>query len=423
MPLEDCPTGIRGAAGSDQLRPSDQGVLHCAVFSLEPHDHACALLRVVQPFEWLTGRVDYIWCGTEGVPEADLAALARADLVLVQRFFPCRENRKALDAILRSGKPVLYETDDLLDDLPPGHYLAAHSLENRTILREFVRRCDTVVVSTEPLAQAYRAFNSRIRVVPNHLDPTHWFGAPPKEPHSGHDREPLVIGFFGTGSHRPDLALVEEPLAQLAEKHQGKLEFRFLGCITPALAALPNSTYGEHWCSYDRFPAAVGCEGIDIGIAPLVDSPLNRCKSDLKWLEYSALGIPGVYSAVAPYLASVQNGITGLVVDNTPAAWFAALDGLVTSASLRQQIAQTARAEVRKDRTLETGASMFLDALRDTAAQQPDACRVDRTWELVMAYEDALATQGARLSQAESALAWIENSLPYRLLKRLRNLF
>lgn len=394
--------------------------LHCAVFSAEPPDHACALLRVRQPLQRLAAHLSHEWLTGTTDAAAVEAALARADLVLVQRFFACRANRAVLDRIVRAGKPVLYETDDLLDALPPEHYLGAFSRDNRDLLIEFVRRCDAVSVSTAPLAEAYRAYNARVHVIANHLDPAHWFGDVAQRARA--EGAPCVIGFFGTGTHQADLALVEPALARLAARHGDRLAFRFLGCITPALAALPNSSLAEGWHSYDGFPARLAREHIDIGVAPLVDNALNRCKSDLKWLEYAACGIAGVFSRVAPYAGSVRDGLTGLVVENTAEAWFDALDRLVQDTALRQRLAAAAHAEVRSTRTLDSGAERFLHIYRSTAAAHPAPDRADRVWDMVLRYEDRLAAQHARLARLESELAWVDNSPPRRLLKRLRAL-
>jgi hypothetical protein len=38
-----------------------------------------------------------------------------------------------------------------------------------------------------------------------------------------------------------------------------------------------------------------------VGIAPLLDTPFNRCKSNLKLLEYGAVGLPTIASNVTPY--------------------------------------------------------------------------------------------------------------------------
>jgi hypothetical protein len=40
---------------------------------------------------------------------------------------------------------------------------------------------------------------------------------------------------------------------------------------------------------------------VDIGIAPLYDHEFNKSKSNLKAMEYTASGIPGVYTNTEPY--------------------------------------------------------------------------------------------------------------------------
>ncbi|MBI4743223.1 MAG: hypothetical protein HY776_00055, partial [Actinobacteria bacterium] len=47
---------------------------------------------------------------------------------------------------------------------------------------------------------------------------------------------------------------------------------------------------------------------IDIGLAPLADTVFNRCKSDLKLLEYGILGIPSVASYTGPYIEPIDKG-------------------------------------------------------------------------------------------------------------------
>jgi hypothetical protein len=46
----------------------------------------------------------------------------------------------------------------------------------------------------------------------------------------------------------------------------------------------------------------------DFGIAPLVENSFNRGKSALKFLEYAALGIPGIFSNVGEYGDVVEIG-------------------------------------------------------------------------------------------------------------------
>ena len=65
--------------------------------------------------------------------------------------------------------------DDLLTDLPPGNPYAA------TIYRDIAgriaaaaARCDRLVVTTEPLAEAYGSLAPEVMVIPNAIDESRW---------------------------------------------------------------------------------------------------------------------------------------------------------------------------------------------------------------------------------------------------------
>ena len=91
---------------------------------------------------------------------------------------------------------------------------------------------------------------------------------------------------------------------------------------------------------------------MDVAVVSLEDNLFNRCKSNIKWLEYSACGIAGVYSDLPPYNSCIRHGQTGLLVGNRVQDWFQAIDTLVTNTSLRRDMAQKARQEVLSDYTL-----------------------------------------------------------------------
>ena len=80
----------------------------------------------------------------------------------------------------------------------------------------------------------------------------------------------------------------------------------------------------------------------DINIAALADTPMNDCKSEIKWLEAAVLGVPSVVSSTATYRAVVDNGQTGLVAA-TLDDWTAAVRRLASSVEERRRIGEQAR--------------------------------------------------------------------------------
>jgi hypothetical protein len=87
--------------------------------------------------------------------------------------------------------------------------------------------------------------------------------------------------------------------------------------------------------------ASLRTRNVDVGIAP-PNTEFNRAKSGIKFLEYSAAGIPGVYSGVTPYLGLVHEGHTGLLA-NSLEAWEHDLERLIGEPLLRESIRRQAQ--------------------------------------------------------------------------------
>jgi hypothetical protein len=81
--------------------------------------------------------------------------------------------------------------------------------------------------------------------------------------------------------------------------------------------------------AYPQFVPWLVAQGpFDVGISPLVDSAFNRAKSDIKCLDYLAMGARPVVSDVLPYQVAELDGLVDRV-GNDPTEWYAALEALV----------------------------------------------------------------------------------------------
>lgn len=61
-----------------------------------------------------------------------------------------------------------------------------------------------------------------------------------------------------------------------------------------------------------NYPREIQLRQIDLLLAPLIDNEFNRCKSNIKFLEFGALGIPMAGQNICTY-----NKYTNLVFNNT----------------------------------------------------------------------------------------------------------
>ena len=100
--------------------------LTIASYSFDDPSYACARLRVVEPVRALGKAVRLLFGvvprGAGHIVRGDIAA--EADVLLVQRVFPCAQTAPLLETLFASGKPVIYDTDDDWTSLPASHPFA-----------------------------------------------------------------------------------------------------------------------------------------------------------------------------------------------------------------------------------------------------------------------------------------------------------
>ena len=100
----------------------------------------------------------------------------------------------------------------------------------------------------------------------------------------------------------------------------------------------------------------------DIAVAPLEDTNINRSKSNLKYLEYTALNIPGVYSNIGPY-KEIGEKNTGIVVNNTPEEWENALINLIEDDQLYKTTLKNAYEDVENNYLVKNSSTIWKSIL------------------------------------------------------------
>ena len=160
---------------------------------------------------------------------------------------------------------------------------------------------------------------------------------------------------MGTLTHGADFQLVEDALTRIKDIYGTSVDIYIIGVTTRAV----NSKYfkvlsppPELASSYPLFMQWMGGLNLfDIGIAPLESNPFNLHKSDIKFLDYSALKIATVASNVEAYAGTIIHQETGFLVDNKTEAWVDALSALISSIEARRRIADNAYAYLQEHRT------------------------------------------------------------------------
>jgi hypothetical protein len=157
--------------------------------------------------------------------------------------------------------------------------------------------------STPELARLYDHVAHRHVVMPNMLDPRIWrdWRNPRPVPFQ---RSAVRMLYMGTNTHGADFALIRPALERLAAERPGQFELTLIGVspdIENATWLYRQSPPAEH-IPYARFARWLRAQGpYDVGLAPLADTRFNSAKSDIKLLDYLALGILPVVQDMAAY--------------------------------------------------------------------------------------------------------------------------
>ena len=310
----------------------------------------------------------------------------RVDVVVVDRLWRPDVSfeiaSELIDEVRHRGARLFYSLDDNLVALQSeckDFHLTQPRLD---ALNAFLRSADQIIVTTDSLRGVVQEFNPHAQVIPNYLDerlltPSRgalardfrtWISA--WRQRSIQDTS-LTIGYMGTRTHDDDLHLIVPALRSICKRYEGQIRIEIVGATTrieswsqfsglPCYERKPGPVFAEYPAFLPWFCAS--CRW-DIALAPLVATTFNSYKSDIKFLDYAAIGAAGVFSRVPAYASSVQHGVTGLLVDNTADAWEDALVHLITHPAQAQVIAYTAQRYLYENRTLAQGAKLWLRAL------------------------------------------------------------
>jgi glycosyltransferase involved in cell wall biosynthesis len=243
---------------------------------------------------------------------------------------------------------IVYALDDLFTEMPHSssmrHGVPANA---RSRFRTALKYCDRLVVSTEFLAEAYRPLFPDIRVVPNRLAGEHWLNLQTRK-RTG--RKPR-IGWAGGTTHGGDLEL----LTAIIEATRDEADWVFMGMNTNEIRPLLAEFHPG--VGFEEYPRALAALDLDIAVAPLEQNRFNQGKSNLRLLEYGALGLPVVCTDIDPY-----RGNPACALPNDPARWIAALRERIHDADAREAEGEAMRRWVRRYFILEEHLDQWLAA-------------------------------------------------------------
>ena len=212
---------------------------------------------------------------------------------------------------------LIYEIDDICfhEDIPDyNKYKTAFTDPAiRQSAQEMMEICDEITV-TCPFMQDYyksKTNNKNVTVIPNFM-PKFWLGGKSNinrtmESYDKNKRKPRIL-YAGSGAHfdvenrtkfRDDFEHVNEVIRRTADKYQ----WVFIGAHPlPLRDLIQNGKVEFHpWKRLYEYGQGLYDLNVNLIVAPLQDNTFNRAKSDLKYIEACALGLPIICQDLCTY--------------------------------------------------------------------------------------------------------------------------
>jgi len=288
--------------------------------------------------------------------ERAVAALGRADAVVVYRVPATPQVLEMIGQARAAGIPVFFDVDDLIFDPDLAPEIPALGLlpaDEAALWMEGVRRyrttmdaCDAFIGSTAMLCH----HATEITGLPSfRFENGVGIGLGRRSAEAlGRPRSggPTRIGYLsGTVTHDDDWAMIEPVVVSVLQRLPD-VELWLVGHVTggPDLERLGDRVRRVRFLPWADLPGLL--RDLDVNLAPLAPgSRFNEAKSAIKWLEAALVSTPTLASPTEPFCDALDDGRTGILAA-TPEEWESALTGLIVDHDRRATIGRRARRAV-----------------------------------------------------------------------------
>jgi glycosyltransferase involved in cell wall biosynthesis len=314
-----------------------------------------------------------------------------------------------------AGCGYAYYIDDnfweLTGDSPVTRYYRKPSI--RRSLDSIITRAHTLITNSPELASVISQFNDRTIILPTFVD----FSLLERlrSDRAENASNEIRIGFAGSAGRVDDLDLISNLVSKILTSHNNVI-FEFIGVLPRNTPTGDRVRFFPHINNYEKYIEFQLGRHWDIALAPLLDHPANRCKSDVKYREYSALRYAGIYSNIPPYRDAVQNSVTGLLVNNTEEEWLEAISNLLSNRDKRTTIARQAFEDSRRRYDIPRVADKWAAAFLQIGAEQTNNLRPLK--QVFLRREKLIATVKRIGLRIQLALTWLVYKLATKLLPR-----
>ena len=284
----------------------------------------------------------------------DLARLRSYDVVYVH-LWVTPFGPPLFERLVRGlSRAVVYDIDDMIHVGERKEAGLVASLKGRSKPLYLMTRADHTIVGAPRMAEIAQERAAHVSDISPTIDTDAY--APPVDHETRHrEGRTLTVGWSGSHSTSKYLRYLEPILARLRQRYA--FEVLVIGD--------PSFEFGSVPCRAIPWTLETEVEGlrqIDIGLYPLPDEPWVHGKGGGKALQYMALGIPVVATAIGASHRVVEDGVSGFLVDS-PEAWEARLEQLLTDPQLRARMGHEGQKRVEALYSIRANQGTYLGIL------------------------------------------------------------
>ena len=233
--------------------------------------------------------------------------LAMTSDLLVLHLMPDEEMFQIIQLRKKMGKPTVFEIADNFLSLGP--WVPNNDAYRNPLIRQnflyFASICDGLQFSTHEVALKFGFLNPVHTVLENQIG-SFSKSLPP-------DR-PFVFGWGGSKGHEADLAEIAPVILDFCKRHKDAV-FSYMG-YTPIFTKYFSSIPAAQCRCIEAGPIEAYFQFLDslhVGLAPLQNTDFNRCRSDVKFIEYAAHSVVPVLADSPPYRVHGRDGENALM--------------------------------------------------------------------------------------------------------------
>jgi glycosyltransferase involved in cell wall biosynthesis len=280
----------------------------------------------------------------------DLKKANNYDIVFIQR--EAIMFRSALfEKAFQKRTKLIFDFDDAiwLMDVSDGnkHW---KWLKNPAKTSRIIELSDMVFAGNKYLADYALQFNKNVKIIPTTIDTDYH-----KKNINTLPKKKICIGRTGSNTTIKHFIMAEPFLEKIKMKFGDKIYFKLIGSDNYKNPKL--DIQGIKWNLNTEID---DLSEIDIGIMPLPDDEWSKGKCGFKGLQYMAMEIPTVMSAVGVNKEIIEDGSNGFLA-STENEWIEKLSLLIESKELRNKFGVNGRKTVVEKYSVYSQKQRYLD--------------------------------------------------------------